>query len=257
MAAAAAKAGGSSRFIGQIGDDRLGYQLVEELAATGVEVVGKRGGTTGSVVVLLHPDGERSMLTDRGAAVLLDGPDPAWLDGVRLLHVPLYSLAEGPLAATTATLIRWARERDLPVTVDVSATSVIERLGPEAVHGLLGDLRPAVILANRAEAELLDRGGARSHIATEAFVEKRGGEPAIVTIGPKQVEVPAKRIGTVSDSTGAGDAFAAGYLLAHIDGAGAIKCTETGHQLAAQSLTGRLSTSQISGADLSDRERGS
>ena len=104
----------------------------------------------------------------------------------------------------------------------------------------LAGARPAVILANSAEADLLDRAGGRRGLATDAFVEKRGGDPALVTTRRNRLEVPAIEIGPVSDSTGAGDAFAAGYLLARIDGAEAIECTTAGHQLAARYL-GELS----------------
>ena len=61
----------------------------------------QRRGRTGSVVVLVGPDGERTMLPDRGAATELTDVDPAWLDGVTWLHVPSYSLLSEPIGAAS------------------------------------------------------------------------------------------------------------------------------------------------------------
>ena len=81
----------------------MGAGLVDVLAAAGVDVSVQREGATGTIIVVVDHTGERSMLTDRQACLSLDSPDPGWLDGVATLHVPFYSLAEGPLSAT-ATL---------------------------------------------------------------------------------------------------------------------------------------------------------
>jgi sugar/nucleoside kinase (ribokinase family) len=120
MAVSVARHGGAARFIGQIGDDAIGTVLVEALQADGVEVVVRRGGRTGTIVVLVDAAGERTMLTDRGACADLADPDPAWLDGLSVLHVPMYSFTGGALATTAATLVGWARERSILVSVDLS-----------------------------------------------------------------------------------------------------------------------------------------
>ena len=64
----AAASGLSARFIGQVGADRLGDQLIESMCEAGVDVIARRGGRTGSVVVLVQPDGERTMFPDRGCS---------------------------------------------------------------------------------------------------------------------------------------------------------------------------------------------
>src|SRR5205814_351175 len=68
VAAFAAAVGSSSRFVGQVGTDGTGERLLAGLHAGGVDTVVARGGRTGSIVVVVDPSGERTMLTDRGAA---------------------------------------------------------------------------------------------------------------------------------------------------------------------------------------------
>ena len=53
------RAGGSARFVGQLGDDELAHRLLHGLAVTGVDVVARHGGRTGSIVVLVDSTGER------------------------------------------------------------------------------------------------------------------------------------------------------------------------------------------------------
>src|SRR6478735_7210944 len=79
VAAAVARAGGRARFVGRVGDD--GDGLVARLIADGVEALVQRGGRTGTVVVLVEPEGERTMFPDRAASADLAAIDPAWLAG--------------------------------------------------------------------------------------------------------------------------------------------------------------------------------
>ena len=82
VAASAARAGFATRFIGQVGSDAHGGMLIDALRADGVDVVCQRGGRTGTVVVLVDQQGERTMLSDRGSCGDLAHPDPVWLDGL-------------------------------------------------------------------------------------------------------------------------------------------------------------------------------
>lgn len=211
-AAVAVRLGAQARFLGQVGDDAIGTALLAELATVdGVDVTNvRRGGATGTVVALVDAAGERSMLTDRGACLELTDPEPEWLDGVTALHVPFYSLSHGPIAVTATTLIGWAHERAIAVSIDVSSTAVMRGVGLDEVERRLAALRPHLLLANDDEAQFLAIDGA---VAGAITIVKRGPDPATVHVpGEPPVDVAAIELPHPVDTTGAGDAFTAGVL---------------------------------------------
>lgn len=229
-----------ARFVGVIGDDALGQRLVDDLRAAGVDWRGQRRGRSASIVVLVDPDGERSMLTDRGDADTLGTLDPIWLDDLTALHVPAYSLAAEPLATTAVDAIADARRWGALVSIDVSSVDLIERQGPAAVLAQLDALRPDVVLANGDEFDALGGPSAWADAPHTPLVVKRGPDPALVVRGESVVEVPApapRHDGV--DTTGAGDAFAAGLIVAMIDGADLTAAAAAGHAAAAQWLETR------------------
>ena len=237
MAAAVARLGRPSRFIGQVGDDAVGDMLMAELRRVGVEPVGRRGGRSGTIVVLLDEDGERTMLTDRGCCADLAEPEPWWLDGVAALHVPAYSLVGGPLAATATTLIGWAHDRGALVSIDVSSAALVEAVGPDELGALLGSLAPDLVLANELEAAHLGGADRLVELGAQTCVIKRGGAAALVhERGGTWASVAAHRVDTVRDTTGAGDAFAAGMVAALVDGLDAKAAADLGHAAAAEAL---------------------
>jgi sugar/nucleoside kinase (ribokinase family) len=238
VAAAAARISGAARFLGQVGDDPLGDRLLAELGDDGVEVDAvRRRGRTGSIVVLVDAEGERSFLTDPGDARALDCAEEAWLDGITVLHVPLYSFVGGPIAATTATLVRWAHWRSIAVSIDLSSSAVVDALGLDATRSLIEQSLPDVVFANADEAAAL---GIDGPVGSALTVVKRGGVTAILhQPGRTAVEISAQDIGHVADTTGAGDAFAAGFLTFHSWRTDAAAACSAGHDAAAALLRPR------------------
>lgn len=237
VAAAAASAGGAVRFIGRVGLDALGGQLVADLAATGVDVRAQQLGRSGSVVVLVSPGGERTMLPDRAAAMELDDVDPSWLDEVTWLHVPAYSLLSEPIGTTSLRVIEAIRASGGSLSVDVSSVAVVESFGADEFSELLDQIRPQVVFANEPESALVPPG--RPWIT----VVKHGPAPVIATVpGQPELRVPVPALPEVADTTGAGDAFAAGYIVAAIAGAEVGDAVTAGVRLAATTLTARASS---------------
>lgn len=235
--AAACLAGGSARFIGQVGDDATGRALTDALAATGADVVVRRAGRSGTVIALLDVAGERTMLTDRGACTELANPDPAWLDGLDTLHIPFYSFVGEPLATTAMTLARWAIERRIAVSIDTSSAAVLEQVGLATALQIIRAARPSVVLANELEAATLGTALHPDNLDGALVVVKQGALPAIVLqSGHAPREVAANALPNVTDTTGAGDAFAAGFLLAFAADDDPIAAAQRGHQVAADAI---------------------
>lgn len=246
VAAVVARLGSRARFVGRVGDDPLGDLLVAQLrvVGAGVDVCGERGGRTGSVVVLVTPDGERTMLNDRGAAVDLARPFADWLDDVTVVHVPAYSLfpSGGALAHATWQLRQWSVDRGIPWTLDVSSTTLIDPVGTAGFLQAIAGYAPEVLFANVDEARALGLDGDEPTVpaGVRVVVIKDGPHPArVLTRDSRAVEVALPPLDCVAtDTTGAGDAFAAGFLVARLAGADAVEGTRAGHAAAAHVVTG-------------------
>jgi ribokinase len=208
---------------GCVGDDAAGTALVAELGAAGVRTAVRTvpGAASGTIVSLVEPGGQRSMLADRGANLDLraaDVPSPA--PGGHL-HLSGYTLLdERPRAAGLAALAA-ARAAGCTVSVDPAST------GPLAAHGVdrwLADTAGAdLLLPNADEARLLS-GCAEVSAAVRALAGRYravavtlGAEGALWAAGTTVMHRPAHPADVV-DTTGAGDAFTAGLLSVWLAG---------------------------------------
>lgn len=211
VAAWVAALGGRSRFVGVRARDAAGRMLADELTRRGVEVAGPEiDDGTGTVVSLARPDGRRTMLTDRGASPSLDRVDSDWLAGCSTLHVPAYSLVRSPIGAASLEAASLARAAGARVSVDLSGTSAIEELGVERFRRTLAGIAPDLVFANEDEARLA------GELAAPVVVVKRGARGCVVRDrGEEQAyeALPAE----VVDTTGAGDALAAGFLIGGVE----------------------------------------
>lgn len=208
VAAWVAELGGRSRLLARRADDAAGRLLDDELARRGVEVAGPvRGGATGTVVSIASSDGGRTMLTDRGVSTDFEAADldAGWLVGCETLHVPSYSLASDPIRATSIAAAEASREAGAHVSVDLSSAAVLAE-GGGGLRQLIAALEPDVVFANEAEAELF------GPIDAPTVVVKRGALGCSVHTRAETLDHPAEET-VVVDTTGAGDAFAAGFLL--------------------------------------------
>ncbi|CCG04175.1 carbohydrate kinase family protein [Blastococcus saxobsidens] len=214
-----ARAGVPVVLAGCVGDDAAGANLSAELADAGVRLRLRTvpRTATGTIVSLVEPGGQRSMLADRGANLALRPSDvPAPPPGGHL-HLSGYTLLDpGPRAAGLAALAA-ATAAGCTSSVDPASTGPLRAYG---VDRWLSDTGGAtLVLPNADEARLLT-GCADAAEAARALARRHpiavltlGADGALWASGDTVVHRPAVAT-TVVDTTGAGDAFAAGLLRA-------------------------------------------
>lgn len=233
-----------TRFIGCVGSDHAGDFLVQDLESKGVETKVQRQGRTGTIVILIDEQGERTMLPHRGASTLLQDVPSSWLDGLELLHVPAYSFDSEPLGKTACELIRLIKSRGAQVSVDASSTGMLQHFGLERFMALMEDLSPDFLIANESEAALLnlsiggEAGPALALLPRTTVVAKAGPAPTVAYVpGKAKLVVPVPPVTNIRDLTGAGDAFAGGFLAGHLKTGDLQTACELGHATAARVLT--------------------
>jgi ribokinase len=225
------------------GDDEAGRSALERLRGHGVDVAHVALDPrlrTGTCVVLVAPGGERSMLPDAGANAALSRADiaAAPLGAGAHLHLVGYTLLrEGPPRDAALAALRAARSSGMTISLDPSSAAPIERFGADRFLELAG--HPDLLLPNGNEAIALagstDPRALTAH-AREVVVTL-GAEGARWSDGRVVLDAPAVGDGApVADTTGAGDAFAAGFLAAWLDGAPPGGALEAGTAPAARAL---------------------
>ena len=199
VAAWARALGADARYVGRRGDDAAGEIVAQELRAHGVELAGPVGGRTG-VVVSIASAGDRTMASDRGAAVELTAHElePAWFD-CDVLHISGYSLLRDPLATAALRAGELARAAGATVSLDVSTWTLVDDDFRERARALA----PDTIFASERERHVLG-----AEVTGGRWVVKRGAAGVTVD-GTDHPALPVE----VVDPTGAGDALAAGLLV--------------------------------------------
>ena len=250
-----AHGGHDTTLVARIGDDLLGRAGRAELEAIGVEcclAVDPRR-PSGTCIVLVAPDGERTMIPDPGANEALaprDLADDLFAPG-RHLHLSGYTLlVDGSRMAGLSALDR-ARLRGMTTSVDVASVGPLADVGRERFLDWVTGVD--VLLANESEAALLaglpvprpdeDDAAALAGATLAARTLCGSVGATVVKLGARGAYVqdatgatahsPAEGVDVV-DTTGAGDAFAAGWLPAWREGVAPVIALERGNRVAAQ-----------------------
>ena len=218
----------------------------QELARSGVHarLAADESVPTGSIVVLVGPDGERTMITDRGANLRLRPADASatLLDGAALLHLTGYSFFQPATREVALGLIAGARRRGVPFTIDPGSAAFLRQLAPGAF--LTWTKGAAVCFPNLDEAAVLGGGADPASLAAlltryyHAVVIKLGADGALVVAEGSQPARVAARPAVVRDTTGAGDAFCAGFLAAWLAGSDMTAAGRAGAEAAAVAVSG-------------------
>ena len=230
--AALAASRGPAAFVGRVGDDVLGDALCRSMLESGVELRVERAGRTGSIVILVDAHGERTMFPDRGAAVELSAVPDEWVADAGIVHAPAYFLESAGIESVVVDALEQARKAGARTSIDASSAGVIAHLGPAEVLRRLELLSPDYLFANSDEAALL--GLEQSRAVARTTIIKNGKDPVVVLgTGGRRSEYAVAPVADVIDTTGAGDAFAAGFLSAVLNGADEAEAVSAGTRLAA------------------------
>ncbi len=214
--------GAPATFVGRVGDDAFGRHAVDDLHAAGVEleVSVDPDLPTGTCIVLVAPGGERTMIPSAGANARGGAPLPVTSLARAHLHVSAYALFHTQARAAALATLANARTAGCTVSVDVASSAPLRDYGGTR---LLDDMARCLLFANLDEAEVLtgtrDPNDAVRRLAgrTGEAIVKLGADGACWSDGRHVVGVPGHHVDVV-DSTGAGDAFAAGVLAARAAG---------------------------------------
>jgi ribokinase len=210
VAAWVAALGATARLVGKRGDDDAGRLARAGLEARGVDVLGPTEGRNGVICSLVAPDGERSMAADRGAAADLraEEVDAAWLEGCDHLFVSGYAVMREPARGAALRAVELARRSGAMISVDLASWSAIRDVDADAFRAVVEELAADVVFTNEDEERIV--GGP---IPGVRWIVKRGDRGCSFD-GDERPALPVER---VVDSTGAGDALAAGWIVAGPD----------------------------------------
>jgi sugar/nucleoside kinase (ribokinase family) len=249
-----ARLGARSMLVCAVGRDDVGRALVRSLEADDVTVRAVRvtGAPTARIGVLVGPTGERSFVADRGAATHLRPDDlrQEWFAGVALLHLPAYSLMGEPVAAAARQAIDLVRGGGGLVSLDLASIGPLMAGGRRAALGLVRSVAPDIVFATAAEARaLIGRDDLERLLDLAPIAVVKQGPRGVTTLAREgdsrlrfEFATPAVLTG---DTTGAGDAFDAGFLVSWL-----------GSQVAGRSIVASLRRAALAGHRAAARQLG-
>ena len=227
-AAGVAAFGGRAGFVGQVAPDQLGTFYRHDLTSAGVEFITPAldvGAPTARSMILVTPDGHRTMNTFLGAAQHLPSSalDEQQIRDSAAIYLEGYLWDPETPRYAMVRAIEIAREAGRKVAFTLSDTFCIER-HRDGFNALIDGGRIDVLFANQAEIEMLagvphlDSAVEAVRGKVETLVVTRGEHGALATRGSERAEVRAEPVAEVVDTTGAGDLFAAGFLFGYTRG---------------------------------------
>jgi len=234
--------GGKGAYIGKVGDDVLGQKFADSLKDMNVNYETKplSGGSTGRCMILVTPDGERTMNTYLGAAVELtpDDIDPNFIAKGKVVYLEGYLFDPPQAKEAFVKSAREAHQASRRVALTLSDSFCVDR-HREAFKDLVS-LHIDILFANEDEIKSLYETD-----DLEKAIDIASNKCAIcaITLGEKgsiiinsgaRTDITAEQNVNVVDTTGAGDAYAAGFLYGFTEGMDMAQCGRLGSIAAAQ-----------------------
>lgn len=255
--------GGKGGYIGKVADDALGNNFKKSLQDMGVEfdtapLVG--ASSTGRCMILVTPDGERTMNTYLGAAVELTPKDidPAFIARAKVTYLEGYLFDPPQAMEAFIKASRCAHEAGRRVSLTLSDSFCVGR-HREAFKDLVSH-HVDILFANEDEIKSL-----YEVESVEEAIEKVKDQCALVAItrsekgsiviqSGKRYDIPAQPVSKLVDTTGAGDAYAAGFLYGFTNDRSIAECGRLGSLAASEVISQMGPRPSISLADLIEKK---
>ena len=238
--------GGRAHYVGKVRDDQLGEVFRHDLAAVGVGYAtapATTGPSTGRCLIVVTPDAQRTLTTYLGASVHL-GPadvDRALIERAGILYLEgyLFDPPEAQRAFRTAADMAHAAGRKVALTL--SDPFCVDR--HRAAFRELVERHVDILFANEVEIRSLYEAAdfdaalqqARRHCAVAALTRSELG--SVVAAGDEIHVIDAHPVAQVVDTTGAGDLYAAGFMVGLSRGLDLATCGRLGSLAAAEVIS--------------------
>ena len=235
--------GGSAAYIGKVRDDQLGEIFNHDMRSLGVDIrlpKATDGAATARSHILIEDDGQRTMQTYLGACTELKLDDvtvaTVGKPGILLIEGYVYDIAQGPALASRA--MHMVRANGGQVALSLSDSFCVERHRAafvDAVHNGVD-----IVIADEDEVNALfetDNFSATLDIVdtmSNLFVMTRSAKGSVIVHGDEKLVYPADKVAEVVDTTGAGDAYCAGFLFGWSRGRSLEDCARMGTRCATQ-----------------------
>lgn len=223
--------------VARIGDDNAGKIILEELNRPNLNLnlVKTENVSSGSCAILIDATGERTMFPDPGANIFLASQDvpKEWFKQAEIIHISAYSLLRKNTKNAIGEIIKIAKDNGLKTSVDVASSQpLIDNDGFNA----LKELAPwDYLFANKDEAEVLGDITEIKSLCKNLILKQGSKESLLITDNTEIKDIPEKV--EVVDLIGAGDAFAAGFLVSVINKESPQNTLKIANQLGAKAVS--------------------
>jgi sugar/nucleoside kinase (ribokinase family) len=251
--------GGRGGFVGRVRDDQLGEVFAHDIRSIGVDFPvppAATGSETGRCLIVVTPDGQRTMSTLLGAAgeITPEDVDLDLVSSAAVTYLEGYLFDTGPAREALARAASASHAAGRQVALTLSDTFCVERARPELRRLVAEEID--LLFANADEiltlyeTDDLEEAVGRAAASCDVVVVTRSAEGSIVVAGDERHEVAAVPVERVVDTTGAGDQYAAGFLHGHTSGLPLDTCGRLGSLAAAEVISHVGARPQVSLAGL-------
>ncbi len=255
-----ASLGGRGCFIGKVGNDKLGEIYAHDIKTAGVTFHGGEGRPTklptATCLILVTPDGQRTMNTFLGACTEL-GPadiDQKLVAGSTILYIEGYQWDTPQAKEAIRKACHASKSAGRKVALSLSDPFVVDRHRADLLALIRDDVD--ILFGNEDEIfslyQAADMEGAIARIREARVLAcmTRSAKGVVVFHGQTTLAVEAAPVAKVVDTTGAGDLFAAGFLYGYTHGRDLTGCAKIGAMAAAEVISHMGARPEVSLRDL-------